>query len=159
MVTMLTIPVPRGVLPRALTLETLDSLQKVLFPITGTLTEKKSKALLLSLTSTSTCNFDKDILRYDSSSIRSTAEDDVPYHHFGTRLGDLYEEMMNPTPRGFEKWLERNSGARSVMMATLAGVFLAILLGILSLGLGAFQAWVGYQAWQHPISPPDSTGS
>jgi hypothetical protein len=58
---------------------------------------------------------------------------------------------MNPTPKGFEKWFERKSGARYVMMATIAGVILAILLGIASLALGAYQAWIGYQQWQHPL--------
>jgi hypothetical protein len=37
------------------------------------------------------------------------------------------------------------------MMATVAGVIFAIFLGILSLGLGAFQAYVGYMAWKHPV--------
>jgi hypothetical protein len=59
--------------------------------------------------------------------------------------------MMSPTPRGFEKWFERKSGARYVMMATIAGVFLAIFLGMASLALGGYQAWIGYQQWQHPI--------
>lgn len=60
---------------------------------------------------------------------------------------------MNPTPRGVAKWFERNSGARSVMMATIAGVIFAIFLGILSLGVGTFQAYVGYMAWKHPVAP------
>ncbi|KAE9377691.1 hypothetical protein N431DRAFT_541349 [Stipitochalara longipes BDJ] len=139
-----------GVLPRALALETLATLQTILFP----LTEAKSKALLLSLTSTTTQNFDTDVLRYDSSTIRDPLHpESIPYHYFGSRLGDLYEELTNPTPRGMEKWFERRSGARYVMMATIAGVFLAIFLGMASLALGGYQAWVGYQQWQHPINP------
>lgn len=137
----------RGVLPRAIALETLDSLQKILFP----LNEPKSKALLLSLTSSSSCHFDTDILRYDSTPIRSPDEQVIPYHYFAERLAELYEELENPTPRGFEKWFERKSGARYVMMATIAGVFLAIILGFASLALGGYQAWIGYQQWQHPV--------
>lgn len=136
-------------LPRALALEVLDSIQKILFP----LTDSKSKKLLLSLTSTSTCNFDTDILRYDSVSIRNPDEHLVPYRYFGTRLADLHQELVNPTPRGFEKWFERNSGARFVMMATIAGVIFAIFLGLLSLGLAAFQSYVGYMAWKYPVQP------
>ena len=135
-------------MPRALALETLASLQTILFP----LTEAKSKALLLSLTSTTNQNFDTDVLRYDSSTIRNTFQvEPIPYHYFGSRLGDLYEELANPTPRGLERWFERKSGARYVMMATIAGVLFAIFLGIASLALGAYQAWVGYQQWQHPV--------
>lgn len=137
-----------GVLPRALALETLATLQTILFP----LTDAKSKALLLSLTSTTTQNFDTDVLRYDSSTIRDPLRPEaIPYHYFGSRLADLYEELANPTPRGMEKWFERRSGARYVMMATIAGVFLAIFLGMASLALGGYQAWVGYQQWQHPV--------
>jgi hypothetical protein len=138
----------RGVLPRELALETLETLQAILFP----LTEPKSKALLLSLTSTTTQNFDTEVLRYDSSTIRNPLQvEAIPYHYFGSRLGDLYEELSNPTPRGMERWFERKSGARYVMMATIAGVLLAIFLGMASLALGAYQAWIGYQQWQHPV--------
>ena len=55
-------------------------------------------------------------------------------------------------PWAFEKWLERRNGARYVVFATLIGVVIAILLGMASLALGGYQAWVGYQQWQHPIS-------
>jgi hypothetical protein len=91
----------RGVLPRALALETLATLQTILFP----LTDAKSKALLLSLTSTITQNFDTDVLRYDSATIRDPVYPGaIPYHYFGSRLGDPYEELANPMPRGIEKW-------------------------------------------------------
>lgn len=142
-----------GALPRELAIEVLDSIQKVLFP----LTDSKSKKFLLSLTSSSSCNFDSDILRYDSLSIRNPDEDSSQYRYFGARLADLHHELTTPTPRGFEKWFERNSSARYVMMATIFGVILAIFLGVLSLGLGGFQAYVGYMAWKHPAQPPSST--
>ncbi len=42
-----------------------------------------------------------------------------------------------------------------MIMATIAGVFLAIFFSMASLALGGYQAWVGYQQWQHPVA---STG-
>ncbi len=84
-----------GALPRQLVLECLDSVQKILFP----LTDRKSKSLLLSLTSTS--SFDPDGLRFDSVSIRNNNEKDIAYHYFGGHLADLYDELENPTPRGW----------------------------------------------------------
>jgi hypothetical protein len=39
------------------------------------------------------------------------------------------------------------------MMATLVGVLIAIILGIAGLAVSSYQAWLGYQQWQHPISP------
>ncbi|KAI9763202.1 MAG: hypothetical protein M1839_006576 [Geoglossum umbratile] len=134
-----------GALPRQLVLETLDSIQKILFP----LSDPKSRSLLLSLTSTS--SFDPDSLRFESASIRTAEEKDIKYHYFGGRLVDLHEELENPKPRGWiGKWLERRSGARYVMLATLTGVLIAVSLGIASLAVGIYQAWLGYQQWQHP---------
>ena len=67
---------------------------------------------------------------------------------------DLYDEVDNPAPRShWEKWLQRKSGARYVMMATLVGVATAVLLGFLGLAVGIFQAWVAYQQWKYPVSP------
>ena len=137
----------RGALPRQLVLEVLDSIQKILFPTT----DPKCRSLLSSLISTA--SFDPDCLRFESASIRLPSEKDIQYHYFGSRLADLYEELEHPTPHGLEKWFERKSGARYVMMATLAGVLFAILLGIASLGVSGYQAWVGYQQWQHPVTP------
>ena len=77
----------------------------------------------------------------------------MEYLYLGSKLMDLYEEIENPTPRGLvEQWLERRSGARYVMLATLAGVAIAVILGILSLAVGIFQAWVAYQQWKYPVS-------
>lgn len=113
--------------------ECLDSVQKILFP----LTDRKSKSILLSLTSTS--SFDPDCLRFDSASIRNNDEKDIAYHYFGERLAELYDELENPTPRGsLEKWLERRSGARYVMLATLIGVIFAVILGMAGLAVGGY---------------------
>jgi hypothetical protein len=126
-------------------LEILDSLH-ILFPIT----DKKSYAILHSLTTTQ--DFDPDCLRFEFASLRTDDEKDICYYYFGTRLATLYEELENPTPRGFEKWFQRKSGARYIMMATLVGVVIAIILAVASLAVSGYQAWLGYQQWQHPIS-------
>lgn len=140
----------RGSLPRQLLLETLDSIQKVLFPIFD-VNDTKAEKLLRSLVST--VGFDRDSLRYESSSIRRTDEKTVSYFYWGARLADLYQEMEDPTPRGLvDTWLDRRSGNRYLMLATLIGVIFAVIIGLASLGVGAFEAYVGYQQWQHPVS-------
>ena len=127
-------------------LEALDSIQKCLFP----LTDSKSKSLLRSLVRQS--SFDPDCLSFESTSIRNDYERDISYTYLDSRLMDLYAELENPTPRGrLEKWFERKSGARYVMMATFIGVIAAVILGIIGVSIGAFQAWVAYQQWKHPI--------
>ena len=136
----------RGALPRQLALECLDSLQKIVFP----LSDAKSRSLLQSLISKS--SFDPDCLRFESAPIRNSEEKDIKYHYFGTQLVDLHEELQNPAPRGwFEKWLERKSGARYIVMWTLIGVFFAILLGMATLAVTSYQTWLTYQQWKHPI--------
>ncbi|KIW26149.1 uncharacterized protein PV07_09269 [Cladophialophora immunda] len=132
-------------IPRQLALESLDSVQRILFP-----PDIHSQSLLRSLVSKAA--FDPDCLRFESAPYRSDDENDITYHHFCSRLMDLYDETISPTPRSLvDKWVEKRSGARHVMMATLVGVIIAIILGILSLAVSIFQAWVGYQAWKHPL--------
>lgn len=93
-------------------------------------------------------------LRIDSRQYRRAEEKTVQLRYWGARLDDLFEHMQNPTPKSYvEKWIERRSGARYVMMATLGGVVFAVILGMLGLAVSIFQAWVGYQQWQHPVNP------
>jgi hypothetical protein len=123
----------------------------VLFPIG----DRKSKKLLQSLVATS--DFDPDILRVEVSSIRRAGEETIPYVYLAERLTDLYDELQSTRPRSrFEQILERKSGARYVMLATLIGVMFAVLLGILSLGVSSYQTYIAYQAWKHPVSPPET---
>ncbi|KAH7319846.1 hypothetical protein B0I35DRAFT_478152 [Stachybotrys elegans] len=137
----------RGALPRQLVLEVLESLQGTLFP----LADPKSKRFLQSLVSTSA--LDPDILNFEFSAVRRAGEEKVPYIFLSERLGELYNELQSPRPSGWlEKMMERKSGARYMMMATLVGVFLAVLLGIFSLAVSCYQTWIAYQAWKHPVS-------
>ena len=136
-----------GAIPRQLALECLDSVQKILFP----LSDAKSRSLLQSLTTR--FSFDPDCLRFESASIRNADEKDIKYYYFGGRLADLYDELEHPRPRGWlQRRIERRSGARYIMMVTLAGVLFALVLGIVGIAINGYQAWVGYQQWQHPVN-------
>ncbi|OPB47163.1 hypothetical protein A0O28_0072870 [Trichoderma guizhouense] len=136
----------RGNIPRQIALEALDSMQKILFPF-----DSDSEQILCDLVSKE--SFDPDCLRYDSAVYRREGEEAASYNYFGGRLVDLFKELEDPSPRGIlEKWLQRKSGARYMMMATLIGVIIAIILGVLGLAVGVFQAWVSYEAWKHPVS-------
>ncbi|KAI2629191.1 hypothetical protein GGS26DRAFT_559777 [Hypomontagnella submonticulosa] len=132
--------------PRQLALETLDTLRHVIFPI-----EPESQSILRSLVSRE--KFDPDNCRIDAVSSQHANGGPIRYEYWGARLLRLQNELEHPTPRGIvENWLERRSGSRYIMLVTLAGVFIAILLGILSLSVSIFQAWVSWQQWKHPIS-------
>ena len=130
-----------GALPRQIVLEVQDSLQYILFP----LSHGKSKKLLLSLIKHA--SFDPECKNWDFTSIRRSEETVVPYHYFGSRLVDLYEELENPKPNGWlQELIERKSGARYVMLATLYALF----IGTMGLGVAILQTYFTYQAWKHP---------
>ncbi|KAM7186413.1 hypothetical protein V8F20_011414 [Naviculisporaceae sp. PSN 640] len=141
--------IKRGALPRPLVLEVLDSIQGIMFP----LCDRKSRKLLKSLVQSN--SFDPEVLNFEFGSIRNPGEDDIPYVYLADRLSDIYNELQNPRPRTWlERQMERKSGARYMMMATLIGVIFAVLLGMASLAVSACQTWIAYQAWQHPVAPP-----
>lgn len=136
----------RGALPRQLALETLESLQGVLFP----LTDKKSNQLLSKLIQSGT--FDPEIARFDYGSIRNPGEESVPFYYLADRLSELHSELENPHPQGWlESVCERRSANRYILLVTMIGVILAVLLGVASLIVSVYQTWIAYHAWQHPV--------
>ncbi|KAF2868330.1 hypothetical protein BDV95DRAFT_500911 [Massariosphaeria phaeospora] len=137
------IPHVSGNIPRRLAIEAMDTMYEVLFP-----PDRKSQSFLSTLVSRH--SFDEDFLRYESSQYRKDCEQDSSFPYFGSRLAELYDELQSPTPRGwFQPWFEKKSSARHMMMATMIRVFIAIMIGILGLGVASFQAWVAYQQWKH----------
>ena len=132
-------------LPRSLALETLYTYQ-LLFP-----QEPKCQALLRTLVAKN--GFDPDVLRFGTSVLELPGEKQsvLRYPLWGSRLMDLFDELENPKPRGMlDAWLERRSKSRHVMLATIAGVITAVTLGILSLAVSIFQAWISWQEWKDP---------
>ena len=132
-------------IPRALVLEVLDTLYHVLFP-----SDRASQALLSSLVRKQ--HFDKSLLQYDMARYRRKDDPDIVYSYFGTRIADIYDEVQDPTPRpGWESWFQKYSSPRYMLMATMIGVFIAVILGFLGLAVASFQTWVSYQQWKHPV--------
>jgi hypothetical protein len=104
---------------------------------------------------TASCSFDPEISNFEFSSIRNPGEEKTSYVYLAERLAGLYQEMQNPRPRGWlERQMERKSGARYMMMATLIGVVFAVILGFLSLVVSSYQTWIAYHAWKHPVASP-----
>jgi hypothetical protein len=132
-------------LPRQLILEVFDTIYNVLFP-----SDHESQVLLSSLVAKH--GFDSDLLKFESWDHYGHTDTILSYPYFGNRLAELYDELQNPKPRTrLESWFERKSGARYMLMATMIGVFIAVLIGILGLGISGFQAYVSYQQWKHPV--------
>ncbi|KAH7087667.1 hypothetical protein FB567DRAFT_579712 [Paraphoma chrysanthemicola] len=131
-------------LPRDLMIEVLDTIRYVLFPW-----DDKSQKLLKSLVLRH--GWDKGLLSDLSTPYRSKDDPEPSYAYFSDRLRELHEEVSSPTPHG---WLERRLQRKNetyMLKATMYGVFIAVTLGFLGLGVAIFQAWVGYQQWKHPV--------
>ncbi|KAK4196873.1 hypothetical protein QBC40DRAFT_182508 [Triangularia verruculosa] len=135
-------------IPRLLALETLHTLH-LLFPPSS----KKSQSVLRNLISKS--GFDPDLLRLKTSGLSAfelgpdERQEALKFGVWGSRLMDLYDEIENPKPRsGLDIWLERRSKSRHVMMATIAGVAAAVVLGVLGLAVGILQTWIAWQQWK-----------
>ncbi|KAK6856328.1 hypothetical protein PG995_006515 [Apiospora arundinis] len=124
--------------------EVLHSIQDVLFP-----PDAKSQLFLRSLINKQ--EMDPDCTLYNGSEYELEGEDEVTYQWLGPRLRDLHEELENPSPRGMlDRWLEHRSRARHVMLATVIGVFAAVILGVLSLIVGIIQTYIAWEQWKHP---------
>jgi len=130
----------RESIPRQLALETHDSL-RILFPLAH-----DSKKFLQTLASRE--GFDFDYPDCDPINFRRENEEDISYHYWGTRLLALYDEIQEPTPRGFSQWIQRRTNQRHFMLLAIAGSVFAVL----TLAIGIFQSWVSYQQWKHPVN-------
>lgn len=64
---------------------------------------------------------------------------------------DLHAERIDPKARGIFQWFQARSKERHFMIATIAGVVFAVVLGLLTLAVGIFQAWISYQQWKYPV--------
>ncbi|KAK3989406.1 hypothetical protein QBC44DRAFT_381616 [Cladorrhinum sp. PSN332] len=133
-----------GALPRQYALEVLYSCQKILFP----LWDSESVTLLQSLVDSA--SFDSDILNGNDSDFIDDNEEKIDFEYLWPRLSEIYQEIQNPRPRGWlANWLERRSGARYVMFATVVGVAFAVLLGMASLAVSSYQSYLAYQDSVH----------
>ncbi|KAI1740903.1 hypothetical protein F4680DRAFT_458461 [Xylaria scruposa] len=98
-----------GLLPRQLLLEVLDSIQRILFP----LSDAKSRRLLRSLISNSDYSFDPETEKFELSTVCNPGEEVTPYIYLADRLEGLFQELQSPRPRTWlEKQIQRRSGAR-----------------------------------------------
>lgn len=105
-------------LPRQLALKVLKSLQTILFP---PLSDPKSRRHLAALVTS--LSLDPDVLRFERTAIRRPGEEGLSYVYFAGRLAELCGEVRSPRPRGWlGRRVERRSGARYMMLATLVGV-------------------------------------
>lgn len=144
----------RGTLPPRLLLETLCSLQFILFPCL----DPKSTRLLEELVRGKGSAFDGDCLSYDGH-VRQMPPD-FEYVFWGKRLSQLNDLIVNPRPRDrISQWVQRHTSERNALYVAIIGLFLSAFFGFLSVVIGGVQTWIAYKQWKTPQSTGSETSS
>ncbi|KAH6867873.1 hypothetical protein B0T10DRAFT_553878 [Thelonectria olida] len=140
-----------GSLPPRLLAETLHSLQTILFHFD----DHRSGKILERLISRD--GFDEDCAQPEGYKIFDDS-DGLEYVFWGERLATLHEFVLNRPPRNkFERWIKWQTSDSNAFAIALAALIISILVGVLTLGLSGFQAWVAWKAWKEPVSNGDDT--
>lgn len=120
----------RGTLPPQLLLETLDSIQYLLFP-----GDEKASASLDKIIKKH--GFDPST-QYFEDHIRELPEN-FEYRYWGCRLRTLLNIVDNPPPANhIVAWFERHTSERNALTVAILGLFLTALFGFLSMILQMF---------------------
>lgn len=141
----------RGTLPPQLLLETLHSLQTVLFPPV----DEKSSRFLENLVQASEPSFDPDCLLYEGYS--RPVPEDFQYHYWANRLAKLHHVVTNPRPtHRVGQWIQRHASERNALFVAILSLVLSAFFGFLSVILGVVQVWLAYKSWksQENSAPP-----
>lgn len=134
----------RGTLPRRLVLETLSSLQDILFRVG----DEKSEELLQDLIWYRSPSFAKDFPGQVGATWNETLTN-FEYEYWGNRLWILHQLVRKPSPSNFfARWLERHATDRNTLYVAVVGLALTSLFGLLGCIVGVVQAVFSYQALQ-----------
>ncbi|KAF5012916.1 hypothetical protein FDECE_1050 [Fusarium decemcellulare] len=134
---------PHGTLPPQLLFETLHSLQAILFP----LMDRESGKILSDLVRNN--DFDPECFDYEGIPIEPP--EGIKYVYWGKRIAQLHELAMHRPPRNkLERWFQQRSTDGNAFLTALLALFISILVGIVTILLGCFQAWIAWMAWKHP---------
>ncbi|KAJ4266089.1 hypothetical protein NW762_004064 [Fusarium torreyae] len=135
-----------GTHPPQLLVETLHSLQAILFPSLN----KKSGKVLNTLVRKE--GFDAECAQYEGYKIFPEPPQDFNYLYWGKRIARLHEIAKSRPPRNkFEKWFQQWTTERNAFLIALLALFISIFVGVLSIILGCVQVWIAWMAWKHPV--------
>ncbi|KAH7111490.1 hypothetical protein B0J13DRAFT_272385 [Dactylonectria estremocensis] len=140
-----------GCLPPRLLAETLHSLQAILFHFD----DRRSSSILERLINRG--GFDEDCAQPEGYKMFDDA-DKFEYLYWGERLATLHEFILNRPPRNkFERWIKWQTSDSNAFAIALAALIISIVVGVLTLGLAGFQAWIAWKAWKEPVSNGNDT--
>ncbi|KAM5359542.1 hypothetical protein ACJZ2D_014398 [Fusarium nematophilum] len=119
----------RGSLPPRLLVETLHSLQSILFHWSDERSSRIWRQLIQKK------GFDQDCAEPE-----------------GTRLAEIYDHVIDRPPKNwFERWINWQTSESNAFAIALAALVISIIVGCLSLGLSAVQIWIAWRAWKDSL--------
>ena len=140
----------RCCLPPRLLAETLHSIQTILFHFD----DQRSARILERLIAKG--EVDEDCSQGEGSRFFDQV-DSPDYLYWGKRLAALHSYVLARPPRNrFERWVKWQSSESNAFAVAIAALFISIIVGVLSLGLAAFQAWVAWEAWRMPVDDSEA---
>ncbi|KAL8318494.1 hypothetical protein RB597_005670 [Gaeumannomyces tritici] len=151
----------RGTLPPRLLLETLHSLQDIIFPSI----DDVSADMLDRLIKRERGAFDAECANYEGyklfGSRVSGGGGDTPagfiYLYWGKRLTELHGLLDCRLPRNkLERWLYQQSSDGNALFVALAALLISIIVGVLAILLSVAQLVIAYLAWKNPVAPPSA---
>ncbi|KAI7789158.1 hypothetical protein LA080_005263 [Diaporthe eres] len=135
-----------GLLPPQLLVETLHSIQAVLFDVT----EPEEVRLLRTLVRTQ--GFDPECLGHEGYKVYQTVSKDFGYVYWAERLAVLHARLKERPPRNrLEKWLAQGNSDGNAFLIALLALLISVIVGILGLILAAVQTWIAWMAWKYPV--------
>ncbi|KAH6869268.1 hypothetical protein B0T10DRAFT_418762, partial [Thelonectria olida] len=142
----ITTTLKRGTLCPRLLAETLHSLQSILFRNDDDRSMRVLEQLIKRKGFDYTCSVHEGYKMFEDSM------EDFTYVYWGERLAVLHDLVLNRPPRtGFQRWIRWQTSESNSFMVAMLALIISIFIGILSLGLSAFQTWITWQAWKHLV--------
>ncbi|KAJ0108634.1 hypothetical protein J7T55_015068 [Diaporthe amygdali] len=135
-----------GTLPPQLLVETLHSIQAVLFPVT----EPEEVRILRTLIRMQ--HFDPECAENEGYKVYQNVPKDFKYIYWAERLATLHARLKDRPPRSrLEKWLAQENNDGNAFLIALLALFISVIVGILGLILAAVQTWIAWMAWKYPV--------
>ena len=137
----------RGSLPPQLLVETLYSLQSIVFPaddpISYGILDKMIKKR----------GFDPESREYKGYKLFPELPTGFAFVYWGERLAQLHDLQATRPPRNkLERWFQRQSSEGNALFVAMIALVISILVGVISVALGAAQLGISWMAWKYPVS-------
>ncbi|KAK4445220.1 hypothetical protein QBC34DRAFT_165136 [Podospora aff. communis PSN243] len=134
----------QGTLPPQILVETLYTLQAVLFPPI----DPGSAQILEELIERR--GFDPECAEYEGYKVFRDPPASFQFVYWGDRMAHLHQLMTRRPPRNqLERWFNRHSTEGNALFIALLALFISILVGIVSIALNCVQIWMTWYTWKY----------